>query len=100
MEDKKKEMIVSIFAWVLVVIIILVRHKKASIIFNDLTRPIFSLSLISIIIFSVYCWHSNNEKLKLSSQKAIVAFIIAYLARLDLVFAAYFIIFIITYYVG
>ena len=100
MEENKKEMIVAIVAWVLVVCIILVKHKKAGIIINDLYRPLFTISLITIIIFSIYCWHSKNKKLKLASEKAIVSFIIAYLSRLDLVFAVYFIIFIFAYYVA
>jgi hypothetical protein len=93
-----KQLIVSIVAWILIVALILYKHKKLYIIRNDIINPSFSISLLAVIIFSVYCWHSDNQKLKLSTEKACFALIIAYLSRLDMIFAVYFIIFIFAYY--
>ena len=78
--------------------IILYKHDKVGMIMNDLKKLDFLFSFILLCVISIYSWHSKNKKLKKSSQHAIIAFLIAYLGRLDLVFAAYFIIFIFAYY--
>jgi len=96
--EYNKQLAVSIIAWVVSISLVLYKHNKFKIIYNDIKDIGFSISLIIVIIFSVYCWHSDNEKLKLSVEKASFGLIIAYLSRLDMVFAAYFIIFIFAFY--
>lgn len=96
--EYNKQLAVSIVAWIVSISLVLYKHNKFKIIYNDLKDIGFTVSLIIVIIFSVYCWHSKNEKLKLSAEKASFGLIIAYLSRLDMVFAAYFIIFIFAFY--
>ena len=96
--EYNKQLTVSIIAWIISISLVLYKHNKFKVIYNDIKNIGFSISLVIVIIFSVYCWHSNNEKLKLSAEKASFGLIIAYLSRLDMVFAAYFIIFIFAFY--
>lgn len=97
-KENEKELILAIIAWVVAVGLIVVKHKKASLILNDIQNSTFMISLVIVIVFTAFCWHSNNEKLKLASQKASVALIISYLSHLDLIYACYFIVFIFAFY--
>ena len=97
-EDKHKELICAIVAWTLFTLLIIYKKNNLHILVNDFKNIWFIFWVIIIIVFTIICWHSNNIKLRLSSEKACVALLIAYLARLDMVFAAYFIIFIFSYY--
>ena len=98
MDIELQELIIAIIASSICVIVILYKHKKLNILLNDIKNIWFTSILCIIIAYTVYCWHSGNEKLKLASQKASIALLIAYLSRLDMVFEAYFIIFIFAYY--
>ena len=98
MDKQLQELIIAIIAWCIAVLVILYRHQRLNMLIDDIKNIWFSSILCIIIAFTVYCWYSDNKKLKLASQKASVALLIAYLARLDMVFAAYFIIFIFAYY--
>ena len=97
-EYGNEELIIAVIAWVVMVGLIIIKHKKATLLLNDFRNLTFVISFIVVTVFTVFCWHSNNEKLKLSSQKASVALLIAYLSRLDLIFACYFIVFIFAFY--
>lgn len=97
-EEKHKQLVCAIIGWTIMVLLILYKHNNLYILLNDLKNVWFVLVLIIIIIFTIFCWKSENEKLRLSSEKACVALLIAYMAKLDLIFAAYFIIFIFSYY--
>lgn len=99
LETKESEkFIIAIIAWSICTLLILFKYKKLSILLNDLKNKAFLITLLFVTAFTIYCWHSSNEMLKLASQKASVALLIAYLSRLDMVFTAYFIIFIFAYY--
>jgi len=101
MDKQTKELqklIIAIIAWSMIVILILYKHKKLNIILNDIKDTWFMFSLVLVIAFTIYCWNSKDDHLKESSQKALVALLIAYLSRLDMVFAVYFIIFIFAFY--
>jgi hypothetical protein len=101
MDKQTKELqklIIAIIAWSMIVILILYKRKKLNIILNDIKNTWFMFSLVIVIAFTIYCWHSKDDHLKESSQKALVALLIAYLSRLDMVFAVYFIIFIFAFY--
>jgi len=93
-----QKLIVAIVAWSICVMLILYKHKKLRMLLHDLKNMWFVFSLVLVILFTIYCWYSQDQLLKESSQKAVVALLIAYLSRLDLVFAVYFIIFIFAYY--
>jgi len=54
---------------------------------EDFTYPVFDVLLVLLIIFAVWADRfQSNLRIKRASQTAILAFIIAYLGRLDLVF--------------
>ncbi len=100
--DKKtkdlQELVIAVIAWCIFVILVLYKHKKLNIIYNDLKDAWFVFSLFLVTAFTIYCWFSEDQNLKESSQKAVVALLIAYLSRLDIVFLAYFLLYIFAFY--
>ena len=67
----------------------------------------FLISMIMVIVFSVYSLSFNNdendeklENLQLSVKHAILALLIAILAKIDLVIAPFWLIFMASYYLG
>mgnify|MGYP006435601145 CR=1 FL=1 len=68
--EYNKQLAVSIIAWIISISLVLYKHNKFKVIYNDIKNIGFSISLVIVIIFSVYCWHSKNQKLKLSAEKA------------------------------
>lgn len=72
--------------------------KKVAIIEKDFESPTFlrNLALIALVAFlgfhSDYYWHREAAK------HAVAAFMIAYLAHLDLVFSAFFLVYIFVYF--
>ena len=97
-EERHHELIYGVVAWTIMILVILYKHNSLDILLNDLKNIWFISVLIIIIIFTIFCWKSQNERLRISSEKGCVALLIAYMARLDFVLATYFIIFIFSYY--
>jgi hypothetical protein len=56
---------------------------------EDFTFPVFDVLLALLIGFAVWAdRYQHNHKIKRAAQTGVLAFIIAYLGRLDLVFIA------------
>ena len=75
--------------------------------FNDLKNPKFLVWLIPISIGSIYLlyfYKSKDEKegkrIHDATREAVVALVIAYFAKLELIFAPYFLIWLFTYHIN
>ena len=61
---------------------------------EDFTYPVFDIMLVLFIGFTVWAdRYQHNPKIRRAAQTAVLAFIIAYLGRLDLVFMAAIVVF-------
>ena len=84
---------------------ILVTHKeKQQKVMNLLKNKIFLFSLFVIVVWSYYCLYyisdDLNDDYKKATKQAIIAFIIALLAHLELKVAPYWLVWITAYYLG
>jgi len=79
--------------------LILTKHKVNAIL-NDFRDPVyqFLFILLMILIIYVYKYRQNNEQIMVAVKRGVVAFIIAYLAHIDLPFGVFILIFMISYY--
>lgn len=66
---------------------------------SDLSDPIF---LFLLCIVSFLSWkllnYKSDIKIRIATKRAMLALIIAYLAHLDLIFSAFFVVWIFEYY--
>ena len=95
---QKYKLSISFIGWAIITLFVIYLNKKHYCLLKDFTNPTFLIMFIIMIGYSIYSYKSNDPKLKRSSEAALTAFIIAYLARLDLVFAAYVLVYMFTYY--
>lgn len=91
---------VGIFAVVLLAVVyILFDEKKAPQLrkdFSDVKFVIFALIILAISIWGIFI--SKNKRIQTATRHAFIAFLIAYFAHLDMVFAAFFIVGILVYF--
>jgi len=71
----------------------------------DLQHTKLGLFIIAITIFSIIVFKTDSktlkhERLKEATRKALSAFIVSYLVRLDLIFAPFFIVFSLDYFLS
>lgn len=83
-------------------IIFLTQHNTSTKIITDFTNKRFLLYIIGISLFSYYILHNSpnikrGKDLKEAIRKALAALFIAYLAHLELIFAPFFLVFILDY---
>ena len=90
----------------------LIRERKLDLIIYDLSHPSVFISLLLIAIWSYYCISSSDSRLIMNHHdkigdsthvkritiKSLMAFTIAYFARLDLYIPCFWLYWIITYY--
>jgi hypothetical protein len=84
---------------------ILMTHKdKQQRVFNLVKNKTFLFSLVVIVMWSYYCLYhipdDLNDDYKKATKQAIIAFIIALLAHLELKMAPYWLVWITAYYLG
>jgi hypothetical protein len=80
--------------------------RRLELIQRDLNEDVFMFEILIIVIAisMIYIYTNNNKthhnsvKMRRVTQKAFIAFIIAYLAHIDMIPATFFIIWLITYY--
>lgn len=72
--------------------------EKFNILKKDFTNPTFLLFVFVIFIISVWGLTNENDKINDATIKAIIAFITAYLAHVNMVFLVFFIVMIFGYY--
>lgn len=84
--------------FLVIVIYIAYMDNKHKIIIKDFSKFKFSFFVGVIIIVSIIIFFTGSKKAKFAARHAIVAFIIAYFAHLDLIFATYFLVFIVYYF--
>lgn len=73
-------------------------EEKFNILKKDFTNLMFLLFAIMICVISIWGLSNSNEKVKDATVKAIIAFITAYLAHVNMVFLVFFIVIIFGYY--
>lgn len=98
----KAGIIIHIFLALLVIFMIIIR-KSYKIIFKDFTDSLFIIFFIFIVLLSywgLYIRKGDNDRTKQATQRAIMAFIIAYMAHVDLIFVAFIFVWIYVYHTG
>ena|SRR3989304_4571801 len=90
--------IVHLIFLIAITITMISRNKHATI-YKDLMDPLFIIFTVMIIIFLYMGLNSTDPKINKSTHRAIVAFLIAYMAHADLIFIVPIVIFIITYHI-
>jgi hypothetical protein len=103
---------ISVFIFILLTIRAIIQLKKTKLIIDFFKEPktIGQLSLIMAWVYLIYNYSSQNkdskdkkilknvEKLKNASKKAILALLIAFFTRIDLVIAPFWLIWMMAYY--
>jgi hypothetical protein len=103
---------ISVFIFILLTIRAIIQLKKTKLIIDFFKEPktIGQLSLIMAWVYLIYNYSSQNkdskdkkilknvEKLKNASKKAILALLIAFVTRIDLVIAPFWLIWMMAYY--
>lgn len=103
---KIKDNILPFLIFAVVTLISLYINKKLSLRELGLDNKYFIFLLFIIIVFSIYVLadkqvlndKSQNERLQNSVRKALVALIIAYFAKLDMVISPFFLVLIFSYF--
>lgn len=68
------------------------------VILNDIKNPLIQVLFFAILLFSIWGLRNSNLNVRFSTQRSINALMIAYLAHLDMPFAAFIVTWIIVYY--
>ena len=89
---------ISLFIYAVLTLFGLYKTKKHTLIIKDLTNPIFLLMFIGMSLFILYFHNYGSPTAKEATKHAISAWIIAYLAHLDLTFAAFAFVWILYYF--
>ena len=101
-ELKKKyeiNLVIGLVIFFTVFTIFVILNDKLNILIADFTNPIFLTQLSIILIFTIVIFNLKlkkkdlEEKLKDGVRKALIALIIAYIAHIDLIFAAFWLVF-------
>lgn len=80
------------------VIYALRNEEKFNLLKKDFEHPVFLFFIVAIIIISIWGLSNDNPHIKDATIKAIIAFITAYLAHLNMVFLVFFIVMIFGYF--
>lgn len=75
-------------------------EERFAVLKKDFTTPVFVGIFSTIIILSAIGLSFDEGRLKNSTRHAIIAFITAYLAHLNMAFAVFFIVGLFVYYTG
>lgn len=95
-DNKYKIAVVILLA--LIIILFSLYDGTFHIIKEDFTNPHFLFFFITMIVFSIWALNSGNQKYVRATQYAIVGFVIAYLAHLDMIFTAYIVVWLLHYF--
>ena len=88
-------LVIGFIVFFIINIIIHVKILKKSTFIDDIKNPIFVISFIIMIGFSI--WAYTVPGLKYPTQHALIAYATAYLAHLDLIFSAFILSWLIVY---
>lgn len=75
-------------------------EERFSVLKKDFTTPVFVGIFTMIVIFSVIGLTVSKGRLKNATRHAVIAFVTAYLAHLNMSFAVFFIVGLFVYYSG
>lgn len=83
---------------VIVTVIIILDQNKLKTVKKDFTSFTFIGFFLVIVGISIWGLTNKNNRIKTSTRHAVVAFLIAYFAHVDMMFAAFFLVGIFVYY--
>lgn len=96
----KLDLLIIVIIAVIFVILATNEQSRFDLLKKDFSNRLFVTSFILIFIVTISCLRYGNKKLKYACRSALISFIIAYLAHLNMAFAVYFIVGILVYYNG
>ncbi len=93
------DLYLSLGATLAIIMLMVLRDEdKWKIVKKDFSSISFIGFFLIILALTIIGLNSNNKKIKTSTRHALVAFLIAYLAHLDMVFGAFFLVGIFVYF--
>lgn len=92
------QLTVGLVAFTILTIALGIFRGKFKLIFNDFKSWSFNLLLILVLIISWNGLRSENKRVVHATEKAITGFLVAYVAHVDLIFAAFFLVWIFVYF--
>ena len=93
-----KEILFSLVVFGIVVLVIAYNSGKEAVIERDFTSLKFVIPALIVVFLTFWGIYSDDEKINKSARHAFTAFMIAYLARLDMVFSAFVLVWLFVYY--
>lgn len=94
-----RDLYTAILLFVVIIGLVVIRDKnKLQTVLDDFKEPIFIGFFIVIVIITFWGLTRDSKRIVDSTRNAMVGFLIAYLAHLDMVFAAFFLVGIFSYY--
>jgi len=98
---RSRTFIVSLIALLGVILTLIFKDKeKLEKIEGDLKNPQFLFFLILIILLIIFGYFNKSARIRKATFHATIAFLVAYLAHLDMVFVAFFLVGFVTYFIG
>ena len=73
-------------------------QERFQVLEKDVKSPLFLTSLVAIVALSIWGLSSSDERVYEAVSKGVIAFVTAYLSRLNMSFAAFFIVVIFAYF--
>lgn len=99
-KSRIKEAYIGVFGVIILsIIFVLLDEDKAPLLKADFTRPLFVLVLLFIITLTILGMVvSKDKKINVTTRHAIIAFLAAYFAHINMVFVPYFMVGILVYF--
>ena len=98
---KKRNLIISFILFLALTIFAIHHGKKYNLIYQSFNNPYWIISILIIIIWCTYIFYNADNidpREVVATQAALVAFIIAYFAHLDLTISAFWLVWLVSYF--
>ena len=90
--------VVVVIAFIFITFIVTILNGRIEIIKDDFKNPIFVVMFTVVVIFVIRNMIYGNYRIKRATESALIGMCIAYLAHLDLVISAFWLVFLLRYY--
>lgn len=67
---------------------------------KNFSNPLFAIAFAGIIVISLIGLASKNKRIQFATRQGLISFMIVYFAHLDLLFASFFLIASMAYFIG